>query len=151
MAKVEAIWIKRFKHGPMDKVQSVTVLKNRGLLNNANQSGKRQITIIEQEVWELLIKELRCKIDPSARRTNVMISGLALKESRHRILCLGNCQVRIIGETKPCERMDEALPGLTKLMWPDWRGGVYGEIVNNGIINQGDPVYFLENKIVIKY
>jgi MOSC domain-containing protein YiiM len=36
--------------------------------------------------------------------------------------------------------MDEALPGLREALRPNWRAGVYGEVLNDGEIAVGDPV-----------
>src|SRR4051794_29684488 len=52
------------------------------------------------------------------------------------------CLVRIYGEVTPCERMDEAQPGLRAALRPHWRGGAFGEIVEGGTIAVGDPVTF---------
>ena len=52
---LEAIWIKRMKRGPMDSVEMATLEKGVGLMGNANQGGRRQVTIIEREVWERLM------------------------------------------------------------------------------------------------
>lgn len=138
--KLEAIWIKRFKRGPMDSVSYAALQAGAGLLGNANQGGKRQVTIIEKEIWTALMEKLGASVNPSARRANLMISGVSLLNSRGKILQVGNCRIRIWGNTRPCERMDEALPGLREAMLPDWGGGAFGEILDDGEIYLGDEV-----------
>ena len=139
---LRAIWIKRVRLGPMDPVGEATLVENRGILRNANQNGRRQVTLIEEEVWQQLMSQLGADLDPSARRANLMISGVRLADSRDRLLRIGECVIDIRGETRPCERMDEALPGLRDAMKPDWNGGVFGTIVVGGVIRVGDPVRF---------
>jgi MOSC domain-containing protein YiiM len=139
-ARLEAIWIKRFKRGPMDPVPAATLVAGRGLADNANQAGRRQVTLIERETWDRLMEQLDADVDPSVRRANLMVSGFPLAGSRGRTLRIGPCRIRIYGETKPCERMDEALNGLREAMYPDWGGGAYGEVLDDGRINVGDAV-----------
>ena len=50
MARLEAIWIKRFHRGPMDPVPSATLVAGQGIVGNADQGRKRQVTIIEQHL-----------------------------------------------------------------------------------------------------
>jgi MOSC domain-containing protein YiiM len=142
--RLKKIWIKRMKLGPMDSVSSAQLIAGRGLAGNANQGGQRQVTMIEQEIWENLMGQLGSNLSPSARRANLMISGLELANSRGRVLHIGECRIRIYGETKPCERMDEALFGLKDAMYDDWRGGAYGEVLDDGQIKVGDEVWWLE-------
>ena len=142
--KLEAIWLKRMKRGPMDPVDQAQLIAGRGLVGNANQGGKSQVTIIEQDVWETLMAALGADLDPSARRANLMVSGLKLADSRHKVLQIGSCRIRIYGETKPCEQMDEAFPGLQDAMRDKWGGGAFGEILDDGDIAVGDSVAWVE-------
>ena len=140
MGELANIWIKRMKRGPMDAAESATLVAGRGLVGNADQGRRRQVTIIAQEKWADLVRELGASISPSARRANLMISGIELAHSRHRILRIGGIRLRIGGETKPCERMDEAFDGLRLAMASDWVGGVYAEVLEDGDIAVGDEV-----------
>lgn len=142
VGRLEAIWIKRMKRGPMDPATEAVLIAGKGIRGNANQRGKRQVTVIERERWEELMKELGADLSPSARRANLMVSGVPLAGMRGRVLRIGACRVRIYGETKPCERMDEALPGLQGAMRPNWGGGAFAEILDDGEIRVGDPVSF---------
>jgi MOSC domain-containing protein YiiM len=138
--ELKAIWIKRMKRGPMDTVTEAKLIANRGIVGNANQGGRRQVTIIEAEIWQELMEKLHCELDPSTRRANLMVSGIKLFNSRHRIMHIGNCRIRILGETKPCERMDEAVLGLKAAMYPEWGGGAFGQVIDDGEIAVGDIV-----------
>lgn len=144
MGQLEAIWLKRMKGGPMDPVERVDLKAHQGLVGNANQGGKRQVTLMEQEVWQSLMEQLGASLDPSVRRANLMLSGIRLAHSRKRILQIGNCRIRIWGETKPCEHLDEVCPGLKEAMADNWAGGVFGEILDDGEVLVGDPVRWLE-------
>jgi hypothetical protein len=142
VGRLEGIWIKRMKRGPMDPADVAHLVARRGIRGNANQGGKRQVTIIEREVWERLMAELGAALPPSARRANLMVSGISLAGMQGRTLRIGRSRVSIYGETKPCERMDEALPGLQAAMQPKWGGGAFGEVLEDGDIRVGDPVSF---------
>ena len=101
-----------------------------------------KVTIIAQEQWTAMMRELGGAIpvalDPAARRANIMVSGIDLARTRGKVLRLGGVRVRILGETRPCERMDEALPGLRAAMDPEWRGGAFGEVLDDGLLAVGD-------------
>lgn len=145
--RIRAIWIKRFKRGPMDPRESATLVPGRGLAGNANQGGRRQVTLISEEGWaEALaaLGNLGERIDPATRRANLMVSGIPLEATRGRVLRVGDCRLRIWSECTPCKQMDEARPGLRSALRPHWRGGACAEVLEGGEIRVGDPVAWEE-------
>jgi MOSC domain-containing protein YiiM len=138
--RLEAIWIKRVRRGPMDRVDRVELVAGRGLAGNANQGGRRQVTVIELEVWNELMASLGASLPAETRRANLLVSGIRLHATRGHLLDIADCRLEVLGETKPCERMDEALPGLRAAMYPDWRGGVFAAVLRGGQIQTGDAV-----------
>jgi MOSC domain-containing protein YiiM len=144
VGRLDAIWIKRAHRGPMDGVDEAMLVADRGIVGNADQGRRRQVTIIERELWDRQMAAMDASIDPSSRRANLMVSGVSLLDSRDRVLRIGACRIRIRGETRPCERMDEALPGLRDEMSVPWGGGAFGEVLDDGEIRVGDAVEFVE-------
>ena len=137
---LEAIWIKRVRLGKMDPVPRAALVAGRGLVGNANQGGRRQVTIIEREVWDGLMDATGGDLDPSRRRANLMVRDLPLARARGRVLRVGAVRLEIGGETTPCERMDEAAPGLRAALRAEWRGGVFAQVLDDGVITVGDAV-----------
>ncbi|MGH7678675.1 MAG: MOSC domain-containing protein [Gemmatimonadaceae bacterium] len=138
--RLDAIWIKRAHRGKMDEVTEAVAIAGQGLEGNVDRSRRRQVTIIEREVWERMMRELDADVPPSSRRANLMVSGVRLAETRGRTLRVGGVRLAIGGETTPCERMDEALPGLRAAMQPEWGGGVFAQVLDDGIVAVGDAV-----------
>jgi MOSC domain-containing protein YiiM len=136
--EVVAIWIKRAHRGVMDPVDEAEAIAGRGLAGNADRSRRRQVTIIDETAWNTAAVETGHDVDPSKRRANIMLRGIDLEQSRGKHLRIGTCLIRILGETTPCERMEEAQPGLRNALRPNWRAGVFGEIVEGGPLRIGD-------------
>ena len=145
MGKIEQIWVKRFHRGPMDPVTHGTLVAGQGLLDSANQGGRRQVTLIARERWNLAVQSMGIHIDPILRRANVLVAGIDLENTHTRILQVGGCRLLIRGETRPCERMDEAVMGLQNALDAHWGGGAFAEIIQGGEITVGDNVTWEDN------
>lgn len=138
--RLEGIWLKRAHRGPMDAHASARLVAGEGIAGGIDRSRRRQVTLISREVWDDLMAALGAAVDPSARRANLLVSGVALAHTRGRVLRIGAGRLVIGGELTPCERMDEARPGLRELMRPDWRGGVFAQVLADAVVSVGDPV-----------
>ncbi|MBK7593813.1 MAG: MOSC domain-containing protein [Gemmatimonadetes bacterium] len=138
--RIEALWSKRAHRGPMDPRADATLVPNKGMAGSVGRSTRRQVTILSREAWETATTELGAAVDPSMRRANILVSGLDLHDTRGRTLRIGSCRLIIGGELTPCERMEEASPGLQAALTPRWRGGVFAQVEEGGEVRVGDVV-----------
>lgn len=136
---LEAIWTKPVHRGPMASAGTATLVASKGIAGNADQGGKRQVTVIEREVFDLVRTTLP-EAEPIMRRANFMVSGIPLARTEGYTLTVGGVRILLQGETRPCHRMDEQCPGLTAALEPDWRGGAFGIVLDSGQVSVGDPV-----------
>ena len=126
--------------GPMDAADRAKMKAGRGIVGNANQGGKRQVTIVSNKHWHEVTAPLGTTPDPRLRRANLLVSDIDFSDARGKILKVGSVRIRIYGETRPCEQMEEVKPGLQEAMKVPWGGGAFGEILDDGEIAVGDPV-----------
>jgi MOSC domain-containing protein YiiM len=139
-----AIWAKGARGEPMIPRSSGELIAGEGLVGSAPARGKRQVTVLSREAWERAAAEAgQPDVDPALRRANLLVSGIDLRETIGRTLAIGETEILIHGETKPCERMDADALRLRETL-ADWRGGAFGEVVNGGRIRIGDPVAWAE-------
>lgn len=140
MSRLEQIWIKRMHRGPMDAAERARVVAGKGIVGNANQGGKRQVTIVSSKHWQDVTAPLGDTPDPRLRRANLLVSDIDFLGSPGKILTIGSVRIRIYGETRPCEQMEEAVPGLKQVMSVPFGGGAFGEVLDDGEIAIGDAV-----------
>jgi MOSC domain-containing protein YiiM len=124
----------------MDPVREARLVPGQGIQGSVGRSRRRQVTLLAREAWESATAMLGRDPGPIFRRANILVSGIELAHTRGRVLLVGSCRIAIGGELTPCERMDEAAPGLREALRPDWRGGVFGEVLEGGPVSVGDDV-----------
>ena len=140
MSELKQIWIKRVHRGPMDPTEQARVVAGKGIVGNANQGGKRQVTIVSNKHWGEVTAPLGNVPDPRLRRANLLVSDIDFNDAHGKILKIGSVRIRIYGETRPCEQMEDAVPGLKSAMSVPWGGGAFGEVLDDGEIAIGDAV-----------
>jgi MOSC domain-containing protein YiiM len=128
----------------MDPVDRARMIAGRGIAGDANQGGTRQVTVLSDKDWSDVTSGPGTP-DPIVRRANLLVSDVDLVNSRHKILQIGKVRIRLLGETRPCERMDEAKAGLKAAMSVPYGGGAFGEVLDDGEIQIGDKVTLLES------
>ncbi len=111
-----------------------------GLVGDRARTPQRQVTILTTDGWAAATAEAGATAPPSARRANLVVSGIALPHAIGTRLRVGEAVIEILGETEPCRRMEEVSPGLRAALKPDRRAGVFGAILSGGLIRVGDPV-----------
>jgi MOSC domain-containing protein YiiM len=138
--RLEAIWIKRAHRGVMDPVQEARLIEGVGIVGNVDRSRRRQVTLLEHDAWSRVMLELGGQVDPSARRANLLVGGVALALSRGRVLRIGDARLVIGGEKTPFERMEAVLPGLRAALSHEWGGGAFAQVLGGAVIHVGDTI-----------
>ncbi len=138
---VAAIALRTSEGGPMREVGEVAASVDGGLAGDVESRPDRGITLIDRQQWSDVTRELNAPDLPwHTRRANVLVDGVRMAGLIGQTIRIGQVEVRVNAETKPCGMMDDLHPGLRAALKPDCRGGVYGRIVRGGVISVGDRV-----------
>lgn len=138
--KLLAIWIKPAHGAPLEACQEAELVEGKGLAGNADRGGRRQVSLLDADAWARAARELGQELPPETRRANLLIEGIELAGIQGRLLRIGDCGLRILGQTTPCRKMEAQREGLARALMRDWRGGSYGTVEAGGTIRVGDPV-----------
>ncbi len=138
MGRIEALWVKLASRGPLKARDRLVLKAAHGIEGDANAGGPRPVTLLDRQRWTAAETALGRSVDPTVRRANVMVDGLPLAESRGKVLRIGTVRLRIGGETTPCRLLDDTEPGLSEALRPDWGGGAWAEVLEEGEIAVGD-------------
>lgn len=132
----------------MRETDSAEITREGGVATDSRgKPGGRQVTVLAAEDWQAACDAIGKQLPWTSRRANVLIEGIALKDSAGATIMLGDVELLVTGETDPCSRMDEIEPGLQAALAPDWRGGVCCRVVRGGNIAKGTSVRIENHRV----
>ena len=140
---VEWIGVRTKKKEDLSVVQSIKVNKGTGLVGDhfkGNLSGKRQVTLIQQEHLNVISSILGGKrINPKLTRRNIVVSGINLLSLKHQKFRIGSVILETTGICAPCKRMEENL-GVGGYNAMRGHGGITATVIEEGTIKLGDTI-----------
>ena len=139
--RVEWMGLRAEKRKKVTIVDTVNVLQN-GLEGDhyAGRSGKRSVTLIQQEHIVAIASLLHKKeIDPAELRRNIVISGINLLALKDREFKIGTAILKMTGLCHPCSRMEETF-GMGGYNAVRGHGGINACVITPGIICLQDKV-----------
>jgi MOSC domain-containing protein YiiM len=127
---------------PMQTKNQTMITRVAGVEGDARgKPGKRQVTLLSLEQWQLVCSELDVSLPWTIRRANLLVEGVSFDASFvGKQIKIGQLILLVTGETDPCPKMDAQFQGLTQALTPDWRGGVCCKVIADGRITVGDEV-----------
>lgn len=135
---VQRLWLRRREGAPLEPQTELQLETGRGITGDHTFGRLRHVTIVFQADWDAAAAELGRAVDPIGRRANVLVSGGAGARFVGRNVRLGSAIVEIKGITRPCPVMERAAPGLEQALRPDGRSGIWGRVVEGGVLRPGD-------------
>ena len=145
MSKILDILYKKESGGKLIKTDTVSITKEDGIIGDYHgKSRTAQITLLSKKAWDDANYEIGSDLSWEARRSNILIDKIDLKDSIGKLIKLGDDVVlEITGECKPCNLMEKTKKGLFKALEKDWRGGVETIVARPGTLKIGDEVFFV--------
>lgn len=141
--RVDWIGVRPERKAPLQVVQTVQALENRGLEGDRSASktdSQRQVTLIQGEYLDAVASMLGVpQIDPGLTRRNIVVRGINLLSLKGHRIRIGNAVLEFTDECHPCSRMEENL-GRGGYNAMRGHGGWCAIVVDGGSISIGDEV-----------
>ena len=141
--RLEWIGIRPGKKQALTESKSVRMEQGSGLEGDrfrGSVSGKRQVTLIQQEHLDVVARILgKSEILPELLRRNIVVSGINLLALKHQQFQVGEVLLETTGICAPCSRMEENL-GAGGYNTMRGHGGITAKILQGGQIKIGDVV-----------
>lgn len=143
--RIEGLFVYSEENGEPRPLESARIVAGRGVDGDKKRTALRAVTVLSLEQWHETIRGLGADLPPQTRRANVVVSGLDLPATMGKRLVLGDAEIEVLGEVRPCGQMEAACPGLKDALATGWRGGVHGRVTREGSLRIGDAVTVRES------
>jgi MOSC domain-containing protein YiiM len=150
--QVRSIYVRSKPSEPVDELDEVLAVPGKGLKgdyyfagSSSNKPGPgREITLIEQEALKAVENDNNVMLNPGDSRRNIITENVPLNHLVGREFRVGEVTLKGIRLCEPCVHLaeltqKEILPALVH------RGGLRAQIITEGMIRAGDPVYTINH------
>ena len=144
-----SIAVRPVKRQPLEYRAEVDLSTEQGIVGDHYQgkSGKRQVTLIQQEHLEGVANMLGVSaIDPLLTRRNLLVKGINLLAFKGRRFQVGETILEMTGPCEPCSRMEENF-GAGGYNAMRGHGGICARVIQGGKIRIGDKVKLIAQTI----
>lgn len=143
--KVVAISIRPQRLMPVQIIDSVTAIENKGLEGDRSKGGNRQVTLIQKEHIDAVASFLgKDDLGFTLTRRNILVEGINLLSLKGKQFQVGEAILEYTGECHPCSRMEEAL-GKGGYNAMRGHGGITAKVIVSGKLKSGDTVFSITN------
>ena len=152
MGTVAAIFVAPSAEAPMKEILTAELQAGLGIVGDRYHAGagtwskpgdehiaKRQVTLIESEAIDAVVRDFNIAIEASDSRRNIVTRDVALNHLVGAEFTVGSARLRGIKLCEPCTHL-ERLAGQPIRNPLLHRGGLNCEIVEGGTISVGDTV-----------
>ncbi len=140
IGSLKAIAFRGKRRETMQDINSCAVVAGKGLTAEERPASIRQVTLLDNQAWLAACRDLGVELSWLLRRANFLVVGIDLRDTVGSIITIGETRLMIRGQTNPCALMDYQHEGLKEALKPDWRGGVFGEVLDGATVSVGDDV-----------
>lgn len=129
---------------PLEQLTSASISLERGIDGDARgQKRGRQVTVLFRDGWEDACRDVGAELPWVTRRANLLLANLERPREAGGLLRIGDAELQITMETRPCDLMERSYTGLRAALTPDWRAGVCCVVRRGGEIKLGDRAEYV--------
>jgi MOSC domain-containing protein YiiM len=129
---------------PLEELTSTAISVQRGIEGDARGEKRgRQVTVLFRDGWEDACRDIGAELPWITRRANLLLANLDRPREAGGTLRIGDAELQITMETRPCDLMERSYAGLRAALRPDWRGGVCCVVRRGGEIKLGDRAEYI--------